>query len=155
MARFFPLTSTPTKRERSHFFALRLEHASGICLAKAISSAIVCSAAAPMFPLGLFTTITPSWVAALTSTLSTPTPALATTLSFLAAFRSVSVTLVSERMRRASYSPIIAMSSSADRPFFSSTLSVVFNSARPSGDSFSGTRTRGRSVSMVSKALEV
>ena len=62
----------------------------------------MCSAAALILPDGELTTIIPSFVAAGTSTLSTPTPARATTLSFLAAFNKVSVTLVSDRTIRAS-----------------------------------------------------
>ena len=45
--------------------------------------AIVCSAAAIVLPPGELTTRTPFCVAALTSTLSTPTPALPMILSLL------------------------------------------------------------------------
>jgi hypothetical protein len=89
MPNVFPLASTPTNLLLSHFPELMLELASGIFLAIDIIKAIVCSAAAPMFPdlgqrihvsgdsrfdqetrlatHGEFTTMIPSFVAALTS----------------------------------------------------------------------------------------
>ena len=82
--------------------------------ATASINAIVCSAAAPILPAGELTTIIPSLEAVGTSTknqrsdqyakdgggevsptLSTPTPALATTLSFLPASSREAVTFVS------------------------------------------------------------
>ena len=65
----FPLTSTPTSLLLSHFPAFRLAEPSGTFLATARRRAIVCSAAAPMFPEGEFTTMMPSFVAASTSSL--------------------------------------------------------------------------------------
>ena len=59
----------------------RLASAAGMRRATASSSAMACSAAETMFDVGALTTITPRSVAAGTSTLSSPTPALATTLS--------------------------------------------------------------------------
>jgi hypothetical protein len=89
MPNVFPLASTPTNLLLSHFPDLILELASGTFLAIDIIKAIVCSAAAPMFPdlgqsiqfsassrfnhesrlgtHGEFTTMIPSFVAALTS----------------------------------------------------------------------------------------
>ena len=52
-----------------------------VCRATASSSAMACSAAETMLEVGALTTITPRAVAAGTSTLSSPTPARATTLS--------------------------------------------------------------------------
>lgn len=66
--RVLPLTSTPTSLLLSHFPALRLAQASGTFLAVASSSAMVCSAAAPILPDGELTTIMPNLVAASTST---------------------------------------------------------------------------------------
>jgi hypothetical protein len=82
----------------------------------------------------------PCFVALATSTLSTPTPARATTLSFLAASSNSAVTFVSERTMRASYSPMISLSSSGLNPFFSSTSNWPLSRASPSGDTFSGIR---------------
>lgn len=67
MPNVLPLTSTPTRRPRSHLPALRLAHPSVIFLATASIKAIVCSAAARTLPDGLFTTMTPCFVAASTS----------------------------------------------------------------------------------------
>lgn len=144
MARVLPLTSTPTNLFLSHLPAFKLAHASGTFLARDISRAMVCSAAAPIFPAGELTTMMPDFVAALTSTLSTPTPALATTFKLLPAASSSAVTFVSDRTSRASYSGMISKSLPADKPLRSSTSKVFRSRARPSGDSFSGLRTFGR-----------
>ncbi|KAI7138979.1 hypothetical protein KC337_g101 [Hortaea werneckii] len=80
----------------------------------------------------------PSFVAASKSTLSTPTPALATTRRLLPAVKRSAVTLVSERTMRASKSPIIDLSSSALMPLRSCTSSDSCRSRKPSGDTFSG-----------------
>ncbi len=56
------------------------------------------------------------------SMLSTPTPALPMTLSFLAADNTSGVTLVCERTMRPSYSPMIEMSSSGLSPVLKSAL---------------------------------
>ena len=61
-----------------------------------------------MLEVGALTTITPCWVAALTSTLSRPTPARATTLSRVAAASASASTLVALRTRIASTSAIAA-----------------------------------------------
>lgn len=112
--RVLAFTSTPTSRLLSHFPAFRLEHPSGIFRATASNRAMVCSAAAPILPAGLLTTMIPCFVAASTSiylhlsalqisqrptaspTLSTPTPALATTFNFFPAASNEAVTLVSD-----------------------------------------------------------
>jgi hypothetical protein len=86
------LTSTPTNFDLSHFSAFKLAVALGINLANAINNAIVCSAAAAIFPVGEFTTIIPLSVAAFTSILSTPTPALAITVNLPAALIILLVT---------------------------------------------------------------
>jgi hypothetical protein len=54
-----------------------------MCRAAASSSPTASSAALTMLDVGALTTITPAWVAALTSTLSRPTPARAMTRSRL------------------------------------------------------------------------
>lgn len=102
MPKVLPLTSTPTSLLLAHFPATRLAVAAGMFLAVASSKAMVCSAAATMLPLGELTTMIPNFVAASMSTLSTPTPALATTLRFLAAASKAAVTFVSDRMINAS-----------------------------------------------------
>src|SRR3712207_4623328 len=62
------------------------------------------SAALVMFEVGALTTMTPLWVAALTSTLSRPTPARATTLSCFAAASASASIFVADRTRTASAS---------------------------------------------------
>src|SRR4051794_10653629 len=57
-----PLSSTPTSLLLSHFPAFTIAQPSGIFLAIDINNAIVCSAAARMFPEGLFTTTIPNFV---------------------------------------------------------------------------------------------
>ena len=69
-----------------------------------------------MLEVGALTTITPAWVAALTSTLSRPTPARATTLSRLAAASASASTLVAERTRIASTSAMAGSSSARSAP---------------------------------------
>jgi len=67
--------------------------------ASASSSAIVCSAAVTMFDRGALATMIPACVAAVTSMLSTPTPARAMTRRFVArAIRGAS-SFVAERIR--------------------------------------------------------
>ena len=61
-----------------------------------------CSAAAMVLPSGEFTTSTPRLVAAGTSTLSTPTPARPMIRSLSAASMISAVTVVPERIIRAS-----------------------------------------------------
>ena len=53
-----------------------------------------CSAVEMVFPPGVFITMMPRLVAASTSTLSTPTPARPTTLSFVAASMTLALTFV-------------------------------------------------------------
>jgi hypothetical protein len=83
-------------------------------------------------------------VAAETSTLSTPTPARATTLRDEAAERTEAVTFVSERIMRAEKVGIMARSSEAER-FLGWWISKWGERrARPSGETFSGIRILGR-----------
>ena len=83
----------------------------GTLRASAVSSAIVCSAAVITFDCGALATTIPRRVAASTSTLSTPTPARPTARSRSArAIRSV-VSLVAERIRMPSNSPMRRSSS--------------------------------------------
>src|SRR3954449_11179060 len=65
-----------------------------MCRAAASISATASSAAETMFEVGALTTMTPFCVAALTSTLSSPTPARATTLRGWAAASASASTLV-------------------------------------------------------------
>ena len=69
------------ERFHSPFFSAAL--AGAMLRAAASSRATASSAALTMFEVGALTTMTPAWVAAVTSTLSSPTPARATTLSLL------------------------------------------------------------------------
>jgi len=106
---------------------------------KKVSSAVV-----TVLPAGVFITTTPRWVAAATSTLSTPTPARPTTRSFGAASRTVLVILVSERTTMASTSPSNGRSSASESRL---DRTVTLNSGRawkkamPRGEMGSQTRT--------------
>ena len=77
-----------------------------------------------MLEVGALTTITPFWVAALTSTLSRPTPARATTLSRGAAASASASTLVALRTRIASTSAIAGSSSARSAPLQRADLEV-------------------------------
>ena len=70
----FSYSSTPLNSARSHAPPVSEPCACGTFRASASSSASVCSAAVITFDWGAFATITPRFVAASTSTLSTPTP---------------------------------------------------------------------------------
>ena len=86
-------------------------------------SAIVCSAAESVLPVGVLTTITPRWVAASRSMLSTPLPARPITCSFEPASITALVTFVPERTISA-WQSAIAFSSSASLGFSSSMTSA-------------------------------
>ena len=107
--RVFPANSTPINFFLSHFLSsLRDLWAYGISLAAAIIIPIVCSVAAKVLPVGALTTKIPLLEAASRSMLSTPTPALPTTLSLFALESSSSPTGVPLLVIRASYSGIIS-----------------------------------------------
>ena len=74
----------------------------GICRASESIMAMVCSPVVIVLPSGVFMTTMPRLLAASISTLSTPTPARATTLSFPACSRTSFVTFVALRMARPS-----------------------------------------------------
>src|SRR5262249_8760170 len=84
--------------------------ASGICRAKASISEIACSAVVIELPNGVFITMMPRAVAAAISTLSMPMPARPITFRFLAWSRSLSVTLVAERIASPSNPCMVAQS---------------------------------------------
>ncbi len=102
MPSVLPLSSVPLKFLRSQRPALSEACACGTLRATASSSAIVCSAAVTTFERGALTTMMPRFVAAATSTLSTPTPARATARRFVARASSSASTCVAERMTIAS-----------------------------------------------------
>ncbi len=77
--RVFSASSTPSHLLRSHRPATNAACACGTLRAIDNNKAIVCSAAEMMLEVGAFTTMTPRFVAASTSTLSSPTPARPTT----------------------------------------------------------------------------
>ena len=76
-----------------------------------------------VFPPGVFITMMPRFVAASTSTLSTPTPARPMTFSFVPASITLAVTFVSLRTTSASKSPMISSNCSGFRPIFTVTSS--------------------------------
>jgi hypothetical protein len=93
------MSSTPEKRERSQRPSLRLACAWGTLRASDSSSAIVCSAAVTTFDCGALATTMPCFVAAGTSTLSTPTPARPITRRLCARARRSASRFVAERIR--------------------------------------------------------
>src|SRR3954452_15606417 len=101
---------------RFHSPFLSAALAGATCRAAATISATASSAALTMLEVGAFTTITPLCVAAFTSTLSSPTPARATTFRRLPAPRASPSTFVAERTRIASTSSIAASSSVRSAP---------------------------------------
>ena len=88
----------PLQRDRSQRRALSAAWACGMFRASATISPIVCSAAEVTVDSGAFATTMPRRVAASTSTLSTPTPALPITLSRVARSISSLVRRVAERI---------------------------------------------------------
>src|ERR687892_436089 len=110
--RVLPCSSTPWNRSRSHLPERRAASARGTFRAEARMSASVCSAADRMFDWGAFTTITPRRVAASTSTLSRPIPALAITFRFEPASMTLASTFVWDRTTSASKEGIASASPS-------------------------------------------
>jgi hypothetical protein len=102
-----------------------------------------------MLEVGALTTITPDWVAAFTSTLSSPTPARATTLSRWAAASASSSTLVAERTRIASTSEMAGSSSARSAPLQWRISKSGPSASTVAGLSSSAMSTTGRSVASV------
>ena len=102
----------------------------------------MCSAAVITFDWGALATITPRFVAASTSTLSTPTPARPTAFSRSARSSSGASSCVAERIRMPSNSPIRRSSSCWSQSVPISTSSPASrSSATPESPIFSLTRT--------------
>ena len=112
MPTVFSKSSVPVYLERFHSPSFSAECAAGMWRARLRMWPTVSSAAEMMFEVGALTTMTPAAVAALMSTLSSPTPARATTFSFGAAAMASASTFVAERTSTASASASAA--SSAD-----------------------------------------
>ena len=116
MPTVLPASSEPTNFDFSHWPGAIEAAASGIRRSSASSTANVCSTAETTLPVGEFRTRTPRAEAAGTSTLSTPTPARPTTVSFGAAAKSAASTFVALRTSSASASSSAARSSSRETP---------------------------------------
>src|SRR5215211_1880455 len=138
----FPYSSFPLKLERSHLPPASEAWAWGTLRHRASASASVCSAAATELDSGALATTIPRFVAASTSTLSTPVPARPITLSRSARPINSAVTLVPERISSASNSPIRLSSSSSDISSPSSTSNSSRRSSTPDSAIGSLTRTR-------------
>src|SRR3954469_5381790 len=104
-----------------------------MCRAAASMSATASSAAETMLEVGALTTMTPAWVAARTSTLSSPTPARATTCSRGAAASASASTRVAERTRSASASASAGRSTDRSAP-----SQVRTSKSGPSADTVAG-----------------
>ena len=130
----FSKSSAPVYLERAHLPLRRAACAGEIKRADARRSEIASSAALTIFDVGALTTMTPAAVAAGISTLSSPTPARAITLSpLLAAIASASI-LVAERIRTAS-TPLASSAKSSSR-FAPSQLRT--SKSGPSAESVAG-----------------
>lgn len=149
MASVLPTIETPTNLVRSHFPSLMLASACATLRATAASRAMPCSAAATVLAVGALTTRQPAAVAALRSTLSTPTPARPTTLRRPPeAANTAASTCVAERMIRASDVLTFSLSCSGVRPRATSTLPKASSLARPEG----GKEKKGKEKRGVERA---
>ncbi len=135
--------STPVYLLRFHSPPTNEACAAGICLARAINKPTASSAAETMLEVGAFTTITPAWVAAATSTLSRPTPARATTFRFLAAAKTSASTVVADRTKIAEASLTAASRAGRSVPSTFLTSKSGPSAARVAGDSSSAINTIG------------
>ena len=143
MPMVLPASSVPTNFDFSQRPCAIDAAASGTRRRSARSTANVCSTAETTFPVGEFRTMTPRAEAAGTSTLSTPTPARPTTVSFGAAAKRAASTFVALRTRSASASFSAARSSSRETPARSTTSwPALRRSSRPAPETFSATTTR-------------
>ena len=142
----FSNSSVPVYFERFQAPPLSAWLACGTCRAVARRSETASSAALTMLEVGALTTMTPACVAALTSTLSSPTPARATTFSRLAAASASASTCVAERMSTASTSASAGSSAERSDP---STCRISKSGPRAStvaGESSSAMSTTGLGV---------
>src|SRR5829696_6336657 len=140
----FSYSSTPLNSERSQAPPVSEPCACGTLRASASSSASVCSAAVITFDCGAFATITPRFVAASKSTLSTPTRPTAFRRSARSSRPASSS--VAERMRIPSNSPMRRSSSGWSQSVPISTSSPASRSScTPESPIFSLTRTFTRS----------
>src|SRR6266704_2834233 len=144
----FPANSAPLNLLFTHWWSFSVSYAWGKFLASAKSMAMVCSAVVVVEPPGEFITKTPCSVAALTSTLSTPTPARPMTLSLVAFWmtsRSITVALrttrpsISEMLSRSFWREILSWTSAVIEP-------VCCISSIPAGSMPSSRRTLNEDI---------
>src|SRR3954470_24974951 len=145
----------PVYFDRFHSPLRRAEWAGLMWRAAARSRPTASSAALTMLEVGAFTTITPVWVAAFTSTLSRPTPARATTWRFLAAARASASTLVAERTRIALTSAMAGSSSARSAPLQCRISKSGPSASTVAGLSSSAMSTTGLLTTAVSSWSEV
>ncbi len=143
MPTVLPASSEPTNFDFSQRPCAIEAAASGTRRRSARSTANVCSTAETTLPVGELRTMTPRAEAAGTSTLSTPTPARPTTVSFGAAAKRAASTFVALRTSSASASFRAASSSSREAPAMSTTsCPALRRSSSPALETFSATMTR-------------
>ncbi len=138
----------PVYRDRFHSPFFSAAWAGLMWRAAASISATASSAADTMLEVGAFTTMTPDWVAARTSTLSRPTPARATTLSDGAAASASASTFVAERTSSASASTIAASSSARSAP-----LQLRISKSGPSASTVAGLSSSAMSTTGLLTAM--
>ena len=143
MPTVFSNSSMPVYFDRFHSPCRSAACAGLTWRAAASIRATASSAAETMLEVGALTTITPDWVAARTSTLSSPTPARATTLSRLATASASASTAVALRTSSASASGSAASSSARSAPLQCRISKSGPSSSIVAGLSSSAIRTTG------------
>ena len=142
--RVLPLSSEPSKADRSHLPACIELSARGMCRSREITAPKNNSTTAIVLPAGALMTATPRDVAVSRAMLSTPTPARPTTFSFRPLSNRSAEIRVALRPTIASYSAMRERSSSFCSVGTSSTTiwGSAERSATPSASISSVTRTR-------------
>ena len=116
------MSSTPLNFERSQRPSTSAACAWGTLRASASSSASVCSAAVTTLDSGALATTMPAFVAAGTSTLSTPTPARPITLSRVAPANRSAVSFVADPAKRSLVVGTIDFADEVDAAALAATL---------------------------------
>ena len=129
--------------ERFHSPAASEACAAGMCRASDRMWPMVSSAALMMFEVGALTTMTPAAVADVRSTLSSPTPARATTLSCGAAAIASASICVAERISTALASASAESSAARSVPSTSRMSKSGPRASTVAGESCSAIRTTG------------
>ncbi len=143
MPTVFSNSSVPVYELRFHWPPASDACAAGMWRARLRMWPTVSSAAEMMFEVGAFTTMTPAVVAVLMSTLSSPTPARATTFSTGAASIASASIFVAERISTACASARAASRAGRSVPSTLRTSKSGPSASIVAGESSSAIRTTG------------